>query len=118
MGIEALVLVVWPFGVGAGLWLIYRSFLPKSRPFALPTLIASLAAAFAFVVPLEPDPGFYWNSFIACFSASAIVFGMHAHFIWWLVNRRADQGRTALTNGSSESPIASSVSQGEDRCLR
>jgi hypothetical protein len=45
VGIEALALVVWPFGVSAASWLIYRSFLPKSRPFALPTLVIYLASA-------------------------------------------------------------------------
>ena len=88
MGIEALAFVVWPFGVAVGILLVSRSLDPKSRPFALPTLLVSIVSAFVFVVPLKPDPGFYWNSFIACFSVSAIVFGLHAHMIQWLVRRR------------------------------
>ena len=90
MGIEALVFIVWPFGVAVGIWLVFQSFSAKSRPFALPTLLASLASAFAFVVLLKPDLGFYWNSFIACFSVSSIVFGLHAHAIRYLVNHRTD----------------------------
>lgn len=90
MGIEALVFVVWPFGVGVGIFLFWRSLAPKARPFALPTLLASIVASFAFVPLLKPDPGYYWNSFIACFSVSVIVFGLHAHMIKWLVNRRTE----------------------------
>jgi hypothetical protein len=89
MGIEALVFIVWPVGVGLGVLLVIQSSDAKYRPYALPTLIASIASAFAFVVPFKPDPGFYWNTYIACFCVSAIVFGLHAHMIRWLVNRRA-----------------------------
>jgi hypothetical protein len=88
MGIEALVPVVLAFGIGVFIWLVVRSFSANSRPFALPTLLASLVSAIAFVGRLKPDPGFYWSSFIACFSVGAIVFGLHAHAIKWLVSRR------------------------------
>ena len=89
MGIEALVPIVWVFGVGLFIWLAVRSFSANYRAFALPTLLASLAFGFAFVGRLKPDPGFYWNSFMACFSVGGILFGLHAHAIKWLVNRRA-----------------------------
>ena len=89
MGIEALVPMVWAFGIGLFIWLAVRSFLANYRPFALPTLLASLAFGFAFVGQLKPDPDFYWNSFMACFCVGGIIFGLHAHAIKWLVNRRA-----------------------------
>ena len=88
MGPEAIVLFVWVFGIVAGGWLVWRSFLAKSRPFALPTLLASLVSAHALVVSmLNPDPGYYWNSYVACFCASAVILGPLAHAIRWLLSR-------------------------------
>jgi hypothetical protein len=78
-----------PFGGLVGVLLVSRSFVALARRYALPTVIASIASAFAFIIPLKPAPGFYWNSFIACLSVSAIVFGLHARTIRWLVDRRA-----------------------------
>jgi hypothetical protein len=91
MGPEALVLFVWLFGIVAAGWLVWRSFHAKSRPFALPTLLASLVSAYALANPLlKPVPGYFWNAYIACFSLGAIFFGLHAHAMRWLLRRRDD----------------------------
>src|SRR5580765_5120143 len=86
MGIEAFVFLVPMLGIGLFLWLAVHSYLPVSRPFALPTLLAALIFAFILVARLDPDKDHYWSALIACFCIGAIVFGLHAHAIRWLVS--------------------------------
>jgi hypothetical protein len=81
--------IIFPIGVGLGLllfaWLVVRTFYPRSRPFSLPTLLAALA--FAFILNGGGKPGYYWYYFIDWFCLGAIIFGLHAHAIQWLVSR-------------------------------
>ena len=80
---------VYPLGVAIGLalfaWLLYRSFIPRARPHALPTLLAALI--FAFVQNDRPTPGYFWYYLVDWFCLGAIFFGLHAHAIQWLSSR-------------------------------
>ena len=86
MGIE----IIYPIGAGLGvvvlIWLVIRSFMPRSRPFALPTLLAALLVAFFERDRVSPD--FYWMALLDVFFLGAVAFGLHAHAIQWLVGRR------------------------------
>jgi hypothetical protein len=78
--------VVAPIGVFSLIWLIVRCFSPTARPFALPTLLASLLAT--FVVSARMGPGSIWVDLFAAFGIAAVIFGLHAHAIKWLIARR------------------------------
>ena len=67
-------------GIGAVLFvfLVYRSMRLDSRPFALPTLAASLIAA-ACLNAIANHPGVM--PFLCFFAVSSVVFGVHAHAI-------------------------------------
>lgn len=92
MGIEGLVPIILVVGVGLFLFLIARSFDRAARPYALPTLLAAIGFA-AFLSSRDGhDRSHLWSSFIAWFGLGAIVFGVHAHLIRWLSNRRGSGG--------------------------
>ena len=87
MGIE----IIWPvsafFGLCLFAFLFVRSMYRAARPFALPTLIA--AAAVAFAAPKnEYQLQHYWMIWFLYFLAGAVAFGVHAHAIRWLLGRR------------------------------
>ena len=65
------------------LFLAYRSALARARPFALPTLLASLIAA-ACCTAMSYQGGI--AAFLFFFAPAAIVFGLHAHAIKWLTS--------------------------------
>ena len=77
---------LYPLGVALGLalfvWLLFRSFRARTRPYALPTLLA--AVVFALVQNDRPSPGYFWYYLVDWFCLGAIVFGLHAHAIQWL----------------------------------
>jgi hypothetical protein len=80
---------LYPLGVALGLalfaWLLFRSFFARSRPYALPTLVA--AVVFALVQNDRPSPGYFWHYLVDWFCLGAIFFGLHAHAIQWLTSR-------------------------------
>jgi len=75
--------IIFPIGVGLGLalfgWLSFRTFNARTRPYALPTLVAALA--FAFALNDGHGPGYYWYYLVDWFCLGAIIFGLHAHAI-------------------------------------
>ena len=85
--------VIFPIGLGLGgvlfAWLIFRSFYARSRPYSLPTLLAAITFAFALSDHGKRDYYWYWYSFVDWFCLGAIIFGLHAHAIKWLVSRSA-----------------------------
>ena len=90
MGVEAFVPVVLMLGVALFIFLIARCFNAAARPYSLPTLLA--AAGFAAFLNFRDGhaPGYFWSSLIAWFALGAIVFGVHAHVIRWLVKRQGN----------------------------
>ncbi len=95
---------MYPLGVALGLalfaWLLFRSFFARSRPYALPTLLA--AVVFALVQNDRPSPGYFWYYLVDWFCLEAIFFGLHAHAIQWLTSRMVKRD-ASLTIGSSDS---------------
>jgi hypothetical protein len=67
-------------------WLLVRSVMKRSRPFALPTFFASLA--FAFLFTRDDQYHHYWDWFVLHYCGGVILFGLQAHAIQWLVARR------------------------------
>ena len=87
MGPEILGPIFELLGAGVGivlfLFLSYRSARSQSRPFALPTLVASLIAA-ACVNASSSQQGI--TPFLFSFAGASIVFGLHAHAIQSLLS--------------------------------
>ncbi len=88
MGIEAFVPIVLALGVVLFALLLVRSIFASSRPYALPTLLAALAFAGFLNSRDGHQQGYFWSSLIAWFCLGAIMFGLHAHAIKWLVGRK------------------------------
>jgi hypothetical protein len=89
MGIEAFVPIVLALGVTLFALLLIRSLSTSSRPYALPTLLAALAFAGFMNNRDGHQQGYFWSSLIAWFCLGAIMFGLHALAIKWLVRRTA-----------------------------
>jgi len=88
MGIEIIYPIAIALGLGLFVLLLVRSCIARSRPYALPTLIA--ATAFALVLNIDGHKaGYYWEYLIMWFCLGAIMFGLHAHMIKWIVARQA-----------------------------
>jgi hypothetical protein len=89
MGVEGLVpLLLW---VGCLLFvvLLWLSFPARSRPYALPTLVAAMALG-AFLSSRDSHAaGYLWSSLVAWFGLGAIIFGAHAYAIRLLLKRRS-----------------------------
>jgi hypothetical protein len=64
----------------------YRSLVPASRPFALPTFVAALLWAYYGAVEFR-KPDDFWTYFFLSFVGGAVLFGLHAHAIKWLIAR-------------------------------
>lgn len=68
-------------------WLTVRSIQRRSRPFALPTLIATVI--FALITTSDDQYHHYWDLFVMNYVGGAILLGLQAHAIKWLVGRHA-----------------------------
>lgn len=85
--------IIYPIAIALGLFLFgllaFRSLSAHTRPYALPTLLAAIV--FALILNAEGHkPGYYWSYLIVWFCLGAVVFGVHAHAIRWLVAQRSD----------------------------
>lgn len=82
--------IIFPIGIGLGValfvWLFASSFFRRFRPYSIPTLLYALV--FALLFTSDNKPGYYWYYFVDWFCLGAILFGVHAHAIRWLVQRR------------------------------
>jgi len=86
MGGEVLVPIAWFCGAVTLVWLIVRSIQPQSRPYALPTLVASAITA-EVLIRQFPNPDYPVGTALALFFFGALAFGIHAHAIRWLAQR-------------------------------
>ena len=87
MGVEILLPICAVLSVGIIIWLSIRSIQRRSRPFALPTLVATVV--FAFVTTSDDQYHHYWDSFVLNYVGGAILLGLQAHAIKWLISRQA-----------------------------
>ncbi len=86
MGADIAVVALRFIGACMCAFLIYRAARPASRAFALPTLIAASLLAWFFASSTRPDR--FWSWFFMYFIGTAAMFGIHAHAIKWLADRR------------------------------
>jgi hypothetical protein len=86
MGTEIIYPIAWLTSLVALIWLIARSRNPRSRPYALPTLLLSIAVALLWAWS-EHKPDLYWQYVFVWFAPSVLVLGLQAHAIHWLVGR-------------------------------
>jgi hypothetical protein len=87
MGVEIIFPIAWFVSVLVMAFLLARSRSPLSRPFALPTLIASALVALLWSA-LAHEPGYYWAYAMTWFAPTSIVLGCLAHSIKWLLRRQ------------------------------
>ena len=87
MGTEIIYPIAWLVSIVASIWLIVRPINPDSRPFALPTLLASFVVALLWALASH-KPGFFWAYASMWFAPASVVLGTHAYAIKWLVRRR------------------------------
>ena len=95
MGIEIIYPIAWLISACALILLIWRSRDPDSRPYTLPTLILSVAIALVLAWSDHADAVYrkphlappYWQYFFVWFAPPALVLGLHAHLIRWLVRK-------------------------------
>jgi hypothetical protein len=71
-------------------WLVVRSIQRRSRPFALPTLVATVI--FVLVTTNDDQYHHYWSFFVMNYVGGAILLGLQAHAIRWLLSRSARDG--------------------------
>jgi hypothetical protein len=86
MGVEIIYPIVWLFSTAAIIWLIIRSFRSGTRPYALPTLLLSVAVSLPWAWA-HHEPGYFVKYALWCFAPAVIVLGFQAHAIRWLVKR-------------------------------
>ena len=87
MGSEIIFPAAAILGIGLFAFLAFRSFSKIARPYAAPTLLAAIAFAFVLNDRAQP-PHNDWVYWLDWFCLGAIVFGIHAHAIRWLVQRQ------------------------------
>lgn len=87
MGGEILIYPLIMLGISLCLFLAYRAFKTDSRPYALPTLIFTILWSCYFAFTAKPQ-GWFWFSFFINFIVGAVIFGLQAHFIKWLYEKR------------------------------
>ena len=85
MGAEYLVIALAFLGAGALLLLLYLTYKPAVRPYALPTLLFSCAAGGWFALG-KSVANLHWN-FAIGFLLGAVLFGLHAAVIKKLLRR-------------------------------
>jgi hypothetical protein len=86
MGGEVLVTAAAALGLLLFAFLLWRSLLRATRPYALPTLLFSCAIGIYGAWGKSPANVLF--GFLIGFLAGAILFGAHAHAIKWLNERR------------------------------
>ena len=86
MGTEIVFLVAALFSTLLLMWLVVRSWLRASRPYALPTLTISVLVALVWA-RFDSPTQHYWAYALIWFGPAAVVLGLHAHAIKWLVTR-------------------------------
>ena len=88
MGSEIIFPLAWLASIVAACWLIARSRRTDSRPYALPTLVASLLVTVVWAA-LNHKPGYFLAYAGTWFAPVVLVFGAQAHAIKWLAGRSA-----------------------------
>ena len=96
MGTEIIYPIAWFIGACALVLLIIRSWKAESRPYALPTLVLSVAIALAlawndYAVDVYRNPQHtpaYGHYFLVWISLPALILGLQAHLVRWLVGRK------------------------------
>ena len=86
MGIEIVYPIVWLFSTAAIIWLIVRSCRKDSRPYALSTLLLSVAVSLPWAWA-NHEPGYFIKYALWCFAPAVIVLGLVAHAVRWFVKR-------------------------------
>lgn len=86
MGPEIFITPLAIFGALLCIFLCYRAYRRDSRPFALPTLVASLLWSYYSAVEFK-KPDYFWTYYFLSFVGAALIFGLHAHGIKWLLGR-------------------------------
>jgi hypothetical protein len=91
MGVEIIYPIAWLVSLVAGFLLVARSRNPASRPYALPTLLLSLAIALLLAWG-DHKPDYYWATVFTWFAPVVIVLGLQAHAIRWFIARATATG--------------------------
>ena len=100
MGPEAFINPLMYLGMTSAALLAYRSAQSRSRPFALPTLVASALWAWCGAVRFR-KPDYFWTYYFLSFVFAAIVFGTFAIAVKWLQEQRDRQAEQEEQNASS-----------------
>jgi len=96
MGGEIIYLIAWVISAFSLILLVARSRNKDSRPYALPTLVLSTCIALVIAWSAHEDAVYrkpllalpYWQYFLVWFAPPALILGLQAHLIRWLVRRQ------------------------------
>ncbi len=100
MGTEIIYPIAWLISSVALILLVARLWNPGARPYALPTLVISVAVALVMAWFDHVDATYqkphlvapYWQYFLTRLALPAVILGLQAHLIRWLVRRGSKGG--------------------------